>query len=72
MKYFVVHICTQDGEQEYGEQLVSEARDATDAKRRTRIDLLATLGNPGEDTGEARGGACTADSPTYSLHPAGI
>ncbi len=72
MKYFVVHICTQTGEQEYGEQLVSEARDATDAKRRTRIDLLATLGNPGEDTGEAGGGACTADSPTYSLHPTGI
>ena len=52
MKYFVVHISTQTGEHEYGEQLVSEARDATGAKRRARIDLLETLGNPGKDTWE--------------------
>ena len=52
MKYFVVHICTRDGEHEYGEQLVSEARDAMDAKRRARLDLVATLGNPDEDTWE--------------------
>ncbi len=52
MKYFVVHICTRDGEHEYGEQLVSSARDATDAKRRTRVSLLEALGDPDEDTWE--------------------
>ncbi len=52
MKYFVVHICTRDGEHEYTEQLVSSARDATEAERRTRVSLLEALGNPDEDTWE--------------------
>ena len=34
MNYYLIHLNTRDGEHEYGEQIVTQARDAAEAKKR--------------------------------------
>ncbi len=52
MKYFLIHISTRDGDHEYGEQLITQAKSMTAAIAGTKAELLATLANPDEDSWE--------------------